>query len=85
MTMKLKPAVEAGGCRFAPRQVFVTRSALRQFSLVDIAHALALLRCAGDESDGLDWLQALEREDGSVLWAVDDGDGSVHLLLPEDW
>lgn len=82
-TWTRKPQEVEGSHRFNSRTV-ITRAAQAAITSAELLHLSTMLRQAITESDGLDYLQVFECDDGRVIWCIDDGD-YVTWLLPEDY
>ena len=67
----------------AMNQVVITSAALNSLGEEAVLAALGMLARQGITRK-LDYFQVLLGEDGTRLYAVDD-DGSITLMLPEDW
>jgi len=76
-------------CMFqpGPEKPFVaTPAAIDAFSHEVIIECLRVLRHKADVSQGLDYLQVFQAEDGSKLWFIEDGPGgAITALTPSDY
>ena len=70
-----------------PDKPFVaTPAAIEAFSQEVIIDCLRVLRHKADASQGLDYLQVFQAEDGSKLWFIEDGPGgAITALTPADY
>ncbi len=70
----------------AEKPLVATSAALDQYSQETILDCLRILQSKADVSQGLDYLQVFDFENGSRLWFIEDNTGgAITALLPEDY